>query len=104
MFFVCCVRLIHSPCLFFLIPIIREKRQEGFDKVKSLRGRDGDVGEGRDPPPSKGNTGRLNFIALSCMNRNRYEAEPGYGETRYDANRARLKRQPKKTKQAKGKL
>ena len=30
------------------------------------------------------------------MNRNRYEAEPGYGETRYDANRARLKRQPKK--------
>ena len=38
------------------------------------------------------------------MNRNRYEAEPGYGETRYDANRARLKRQPKKTKQAKGKL
>ena len=54
--------------------------------------------------PAKGNTGRLNFIALSCMNRNRYEAEPGYGETRYDANRARLKRQPKKTKQAKGKL
>lgn len=59
---------------------------------------------GPPPPPSKGNTGRLNFIALSCMNRNRYEAEPGYGETRYDANRARLKRQPKKTKQAKGKL
>ena len=52
----------------------------------------------------RGNTGRLNFIALSCMNRNRYEAVPGYGETRYDANRARLKRQPKKTKQAKGKL
>ena len=60
--------------------------------------------EAPPPPPSKGNTGRLNFIALSCMNRNRYEAEPGYGETRYDANRARLKRQPKKTKQAKGKL
>jgi hypothetical protein len=38
------------------------------------------------------------------MNRNRYETEPGYGETRYDANRARRKRQPKKTKQAKGKL
>ena len=34
----------------------------------------------------RGNTGRLNFIALSCMNRNRYETEPGYGETRYDAN------------------
>ena len=30
------------------------------------------------------------------MNRNRYGAEPGYGETRYDANRARLKRQPQK--------
>lgn len=60
--------------------------------------------QGLRRPPSEGNTGRLNFIALSCMNRNRYEAEPGYGETRYDANRARLKRQPKKTKQAKGKL
>ena len=52
MFFVRCVRLIHSQCLFFLIPIIREKRQEGFDKFKSLRGRDGGVGEGRAPSPT----------------------------------------------------
>ena len=32
------------PLSVFLIPIIREKRQEGFDKVKSLRGRDGGCG------------------------------------------------------------